>query len=293
MVENAIVVAGGLGSRMLPVSSVIPKEILPLVDIPALYHLVWEVLRAGITKVHLVLSPRKLGMEETLYIKETILEHFSNLRPDLPKLTLQPLPVNVELSVHIQEEARGMADAVFQASDTFSGPFIVLLGDNLLMDQHVDLKSISLDNASSASLQLVERFNQVKTPIVGLKSMPESELNKYGVVALNGQLITDIVEKPNSSLAPSDKVLCGRYLFDETFNLLMKKYLYSEFGELQSIAIQKHWMKEERLNGLILDGFEWYDSGDPLVWLRAQIDHALRRNEYSEELNEWLKKRLS
>ena len=73
----------------------------------------------------------------------------------------------------------------------------------------------------------------------------------------------------------------------------MQIYSYSDFGELQSIAIQKHWMKEGRLNGVILDGFEWYDSGHPLTWLKAQIDHALHRSEFSEQLKEWLQDRLS
>ena len=109
---------------------------------------------------------------------------------------------------------------------------------------------------------------------------------------MDGQLVKEIVEKPSRANAPSNLVLCGRYLFTADTADLLSKYCFEEYGELQSIAVQKHWMDNEGLVGVELKGFQWYDSGAPLPWLKSQIDYALRREDMSDEIRDWLKDRL-
>ena len=104
--------------------------------------------------------------------------------------------------------------------------------------------------------------------------------------------VTDIVEKPPRDMAPSNLVLCGRYLFTADTESLLQKYDFETHGELQSIAVQRHWMQNDGLVGVELDGFQWYDSGSPLPWLKSQIDHALRRDDLAEDLRRWLEDRL-
>jgi UTP--glucose-1-phosphate uridylyltransferase len=87
-------------------------------------------------------------------------------------------------------------------------------------------------------------------------------------------------------------VLCGRYVFSEDTADLLNEYNYEKFGELQSIEVQKHWMETSGLIGVHLDGFQWYDSGTPLSWLKSQIDYALRRKDLSHDVRDWLKERL-
>ena len=144
--------------------------------------------------------------------------------------------------------------------------------------------------ASNASKILVEAYEKTSLPCVGLAAVEDPE--NYGVVSMEGHFIKDIIEKPNREAAPSNLVLCGRYLFTEDTAHLLSKYTYEEYGELQSIALQKHWMENKGLIGVELEGFQWYDSGAPLPWLKSQIDYALRREDMSDEIRDWLKDRL-
>ena len=109
---------------------------------------------------------------------------------------------------------------------------------------------------------------------------------------MEGDFVKEIIEKPDSGKAPSNLVLCGRYIFTEDTLDLLSKYSFEEYGELQSIAIQQHWMQHDGLIGVELAGFEWYDSGSPVPWLKGQIDYALRREDMRDELREWLEGRL-
>lgn len=281
-VEHAILVAGGLGTRMLPASAAVAKEMLPLYDIPAMTHLAREAIHAGVKNVHIITSPSK---DFTNFLGDKTWLH--DKMPNLDKNLLNPL-AEVKVFVHIQDVALGLGDAISRALDHVDGPFLVLLGDNLLMNEH----TTSTDyRASNASKLLVDSHDVSGLPCVGLFKVSDDETSKYGVVRLNGDLVEGIVEKPKSN-PPSNSVLCGRYLFTSDTKSLLEKYSVEEFGELQSIEIQKHWMRESGLKGVHLDGFQWYDSGSPLPWLKAQIDHALRRSDSSDELKRWLKERI-
>ena len=87
-------------------------------------------------------------------------------------------------------------------------------------------------------------------------------------------------------------MLCGRYVFTSDASDLLDHYDVETHGELQSIALQQHWMKNDGMYGVVLDGYQWYDSGKPLPWLKAQVDHALRREDMSDAFRAWLIERL-
>ena len=280
-VEDAVLVAGGIGSRMLPASAAIAKEALPLVDIPAISHLAREAVEAGAKRLHIITSPTK---DFTSLLKDN--SWALDKRPDISKELLSPF-ADVEVLVHVQEVPRGFGDALSCALDSISGPFMVLLGDNILLDSY---SSVSNYTPSSASKILVEAYEKTSLPCVGLAAVEDPE--NYGVVSMEGQLVKEIVEKPNRNDAPSNLVLCGRYLFTEDTASLLSKYSFEEYGELQSIALQKHWMENDGLVGVELHGFQWYDSGAPLPWLKSQIDYALGREDMADEIRDWLKDRL-
>ncbi|MBG45076.1 MAG: hypothetical protein CMB76_00990 [Euryarchaeota archaeon] len=280
-VEDAVLVAGGIGSRMLPASAAIAKEALPLVDIPAISHLAREAVEAGAKRLHIITSPTK---DFTSLLKDN--SWALDKRPDISKELLSPF-ADVEVLVHVQEVPRGFGDALSCALDSISGPFMVLLGDNILLDSY---SSVSNYNPSNASKILVEAYEKTSLPCVGLAAVEDPE--NYGVVSMEGQLVKEIVEKPNRNDAPSNLVLCGRYLFTEDTANLLSKYSFEEYGELQSIALQKHWMENDGLVGVELHGFQWYDSGAPLPWLKSQIDYALGREDMADEIRDWLKDRL-
>jgi len=282
-VLDAVLVAGGLGTRMLPASASIAKEALPLVDIPVLTHLAREAVAAGAKRLHIVTSPRK-DLSSLLADNSWLLEKRSDLEPTI----LSPFS-DVEVFVHVQHQALGLANAISMAASSINGPFLVLLGDNLLMDNHTTPSNYS---ASNASAELVHCYTENKLPCVGLVSVKDDEVCNYGVVEMDGQRIISIVEKPTVAEAPSNLVLCGRYIFTADFSELLNQYDLENHGELQSIAIQQHWMDNLGLLGVTLDDYQWYDSGSPLPWLKSQIDHALRRPDLGQELRDWLIQRL-
>ena len=280
-VEDAVLVAGGMGSRMLPASAAIAKEALPLVDIPALSHLAREAVAAGAKRIHIITSPKK---DLSQLLKDNSWLH--DTRPDLSAELLSPFN-DVEVLVHVQEVPKGFGDALSCALHAIDGPFMVLLGDNILLDS---FNSTSNYIPSSASKKLVEAYLRTGLPCVGLAAVNDPE--NYGVVSMDGELVKDIIEKPVREDAPSNLVLCGRYVFTSDTSKLLSLYDYEQYGELQSIAIQQHWMQNEGLVGVELKGFQWYDSGAPLPWLKGQIDYALRRGDMSGELRSWLNDRL-
>ena len=281
VVEDAIIVAGGIGSRMLPVSAVIPKEALPLVDIPAIAHLAREAIHAGVKRIHIISSPSK-DFSKILSDNSWIASTREELDPNL----ISPFN-DIEVEVHIQEVARGLGDAISIALKSIQGPFLVLLGDNIILDNYSTPMKYTPSNASKS---LVDKFQQTNLPCVGLIAVEDPQ--NYGVVSIDGGLIKSIVEKPTKEAAPSNLVLCGRYLFTPDTAELLKIYNFEDHGELQSIAIQQHWMNTDGLVGVQYENYTWYDSGNPLAWIKGQIEYALNREDLSEELLLWLKEKI-
>lgn len=283
-VRDAILVAAGLGTRMFPVSALQPKETLPLVDVPLLTHLVMEAKAANIERLHVVLSPIK--SLDGFFADQSALAAY---RDDIDA-TLFNIAEGLELHTHIQLEPKGVGNAIEAALDGITGPMLIMLGDNLLMDVHAPTSAYQPSNASR---YLVEAYQKTGEPTVALMEVEPEDVVHYGIVDLDGARISSIVEKPTRSEAPSRFALCGRYVFPSTTQALLQTYSYALHGDLQTIALQEHWMNEGTLHGLVLQDTQWYDSGSPLLWLQAQVDHALRRPDMSSSMRAWLQRRLN
>jgi len=285
MVEDALIVAGGLGTRMYPVSAFLSKESLPLVDIPVLIHLAHEAKAAGVKRIHIISSPNK----DLSPLLKDISELHSN-RPELDAKLFSSFN-DVEVKVHLQKQQLGLGDAISCALNDIEGPFLVLLGDNVIIDNHSSTKDFIPSNASKL---LVECFQENNLPCGAILPVNDEEVSNYGVVELEGNFVRNVVEKPKLEDAPSNLVLCGRYVFThDAKDLLRTVYTVEKFGELQSIELQKHWMHGIGFLGIKLEGYSWYDSGNPYSWLQAQVDHALQRPDIGKNFRIWLESRLN
>ena len=282
-VRDAVIVAAGLGTRMLPTSAYIPKELLPLVDMPALHHLIFEAKAAGCDRIHIITSPNK----EFASLNEDLNQTFPTYSKG--NTHLNPLQ-GVETFFHTQHEQKGLGHAVMMARDNINGPFLVLLGDNILTANHAELSNFKPSRVSKSLVELFERYGQ---PCVSLYDVGIDRVGDYGIVSLHEGTITSIVEKPSPANAPSTFALCGRFIYGEdTFDLL-ERYSVEEYGEMQSIELLRHWIKTGELRAdLLTNEIAWYDSGLPLEWLKSQVDHALLRPEYRQQFRTWLEKRL-
>ncbi len=282
-VRDAVIVAAGLGTRMLPTSAYMPKELLPLVDMPALHHLIFEARAAGCDRIHIITSPNK----DFASLNEDLTQTFPTYSKE--NTHLNPLQ-GVETFFHTQHEQKGLGHAVMMARDNINGPFLVLLGDNILTANHAELSDFKPSRVSKSLVELFERYGQ---PCVSLYDVGIDRVGDYGIVSLDEGTITSIVEKPSPANAPSTFALCGRFIYGEdTFDLL-ERYSVEEYGEMQSIELLRHWMKNGELRAdLLTNEIAWYDSGLPLEWLKSQVDHALLRPEYRQQFRTWLEKRL-
>jgi UTP--glucose-1-phosphate uridylyltransferase len=283
-VLDAVIVAAGMGTRMLPVSGYVAKEMLPLVDVPVMHHLILEARAAGCKRIHIITSPTK-DFSALLDDMNSKFPSFSN-----DESLLNPVG-DAEYLIHYQNEQLGLAHAISMASSSISGPFLVLLGDNILTSNHAALSSFE---PSLVSQELVSFYQESGCACGAVYDVGIEAVNQYGIVSLDGDKVQSIAEKPNKEDAPSTLAFCGRYIFTEDFSTLLDHYPVDDHGELQSIAIMEHWMKEGKLRAHVLEStVSWYDSGMPLVWLTSQIDHALHRPEYGDELAAWLSQRLN
>ena len=191
MVRDAIILAGGLGTRMLPASLFSPKEALPLIDTPLINHLIWEASRAGVSKIHLILS---LGKKRLLHeFLEGRQIYGPEVRDDLPRESLTLGHDGVEVIPYVQKNAGGVADAISVAIDQVDGPFLVLLGDMVIIGDHYGPSQSGPKFASEASMKLVSNFQQSGVPVVGVSPVKESEVEKYGVVEVSEEKILRIV----------------------------------------------------------------------------------------------------
>ena len=150
-VADAVILAGGRGTRMLPASLYMPKEALPLVDTPILNHVIWEACRAGVDRIHIVLSASKrellagaLGKSGPLYADD--------VRSELPRISLSSHTGDFDLLMHVQKRPGGVADAIATTLHAVNGPFLVLLGDNLLINEHLGPAHSGPEHASKACL---------------------------------------------------------------------------------------------------------------------------------------------
>ena len=268
---------------MFPVSAFTPKESLPLLDVPLLTHLILEAKAAGIERLHVVTSPTK-SFDALLEDRSSLHALRDHLDP-----ALFHAANGIEVMTHLQHEPKGVGNALEAALDAISGPMLVMLGDNLLMDTHATSAGYA---ASQASKRLVEAFAGTGEATVGLMEVEASAVSNYGIVAMNDHRIVELVEKPAPEDAPSRLAMCGRYVFPSETQALLKTYTYEAHGDVQSIALQEHWMRAGKLHGLVLEDTQWYDSGAPLLWLQAQVDHALRREDVRQPFEQWLNRRL-
>ena len=264
-VRTAVIPAAGLGTRFLPATRVVPKELLPVFDTPSLQHTIEEAASAGIEHVILVSNRSKPAIE-------AFAERATGA---------------VRISVVYQDAPRGLGHAVQCARDAIGdAPFAVLLPDELMGD-------------GSHLRDLISEHEKSGKSTIGLKQVPRSEVSAYGCVTPQGVPdatgrvgVRDVVEKPNSVDAPSDLVIIGRYVFGREIWGHLASLKPAAGGELQLSDAIGLLARKGGVVGVLI-GCSRHDTGTPLGMLTASIDAALRRKDIAPQLRAWLERRLS
>jgi UTP--glucose-1-phosphate uridylyltransferase len=166
------------------------------------------------------------------------------------------------------------------------------MGDMVILDSHIGPRLAGPENGSTASSLLVEEYGNSGLPCVGVSPMPVEDLCNYGVVRIQGGEIVEIIEKPAIKDAPSNLVMVGRYILPKETSEILEIYPLSKSKDLQSIHLLSHLIENGGLRAIEFNDMKVYDSGNPISWLKSQIDHALEREDLRYDLANWLTSRL-
>lgn len=285
-IKKAVIPAGGLGTRFLPVTKAQPKEMLPIVDKPAIQYIVEEAVNSGIEEILIITGRNKRAIEDhfdSSYEIEAELKQ--KRRYDLLQL-LEEISKLAQIYYTRQKEPKGLGNALLCAK-AFVGnePFAVLLGDDIV------------DSSVPCLKQIINIYNKFQTSIVGVQEVPKSELNRYGIVSgtkieNNMYIIKDLIEKPEIDKAPSNIAILGRYIITPKIFALLENALPGINGEIQLTDALKRQLEFEPIYAYIFNG-KRYDIGDKIGFLKANVEFALKRKDIREDFLYYLRNEVS
>lgn len=282
--KKAVIPAAGLGTRFLPATKTVPKEMLPIVDTPILLHVVKEAIDAGVEDIIIVAGRNKTAIEDFFdrsYELEDTLERTG-------KTELLGLIREIQSMVQIisirQKEALGLGHAVYTAKPIVGDQaFAVLLGDEIMVT----------GEGRSVTGQLLDAYNINEKSTVAVMEVAQDQVNKYGIVAVEDSelelmKVQSVVEKPEPSQAPSGLALPGRYIFNASIFNCLENQKAGKNGEIQLTDAMTSVAQQE---GLYATRFvaRRYDAGDKLGYLQANIEMGLEHPELAGPLRDYLK----
>jgi UTP--glucose-1-phosphate uridylyltransferase len=278
-----VIPAAGLGTRFLPATKAIPKEMLPVVDKPIIQYGVEEAVAAGCDQIIIVTGRGKTVIEDHFDISVE-LENQLEARGKQDLLSLVRHISNLGRVAYIrQKEAIGLGHAILMARDLVGDePFAVILPDDVI------------DAKTSCLQQMIEVFKDVQSTILATQVVEGPAISAYGVLsgkvsAKNPRVmeVDGLVEKPKLAEAPSKNAIIGRYILTPHIFDLLEKTPLGAGGELQLTDGIRALMEYERVYGYSFEGIR-YDAGDKLGFLKATVEFALKREDLGKEFYNWL-----
>ena len=280
-IRKAVIPAAGLGTRFLPATKAVPKELLPIVDTPTIQHIVEEAVAAGVRDVILICARGKDSIVDHFDIAaelEANLERSgkTELRKEMRRIAQMAQVVTVR-----QQEPLGLGHAVLCAKALVGDePFVVMLGDDII------------DAKVPATRQLADCWGRHGLATIALMEVPPAETSMYGIAA--GQAldarttrIDRLVEKPKAA-PPSHHAVIGRYVLPPRIFELLEQVEPGVGGEIQLTDALAVLARDQGLLGYRFEG-DRYDAGDRVGYLKANIAFALKRPELAPQLREWLR----
>jgi len=283
-VRKAVIPAAGLGTRFLPATKSVPKEMLPIVDKPIILYIVEEAVRAGVEEIIIVAGRNKHGIEDFFDVSYELQDKLEkDGKTDLLEIILRIQSLATVLSIR-QKQALGLGHAVLCAKPLVGNePFAVLLGDEIM---------IADANAKTVTQQLAESYENTGKSTVAIMKVPNAEVVKYGIVDVKPInettfAVQSVVEKPKVEDAPSQWALPGRYVFDAAIFDLLKNTRPGKNGEIQLTDAMTGLAQTK---GLLASTFtsRRYDAGDKLGFLQANIELGLQHPEIGDGLRRYL-----
>ncbi|MFB6468133.1 UTP--glucose-1-phosphate uridylyltransferase GalU [Cytobacillus sp. Hz8] len=280
-VKKAVIPAAGLGTRFLPVTKAMPKEMLPIVDKPTIQYIIEEAIHSGIEDIIVVTGKGKRAIEDH-FDYDFELEHMLMEKRKF-ELLERVRAVSEMVNIHYirQKKPIGVGHAIWCARKFIGDePFAVLLGDDIVESKVPCIK------------QLMEVYEKTGSTVVGVKHVPFSEISRYGIIdPLNekGPLyeVKDLVEKPNLSQAPSDLAIMGRYILTPDIFSILDNQKCGIQGEIQLTDSIQQLSKTQNVFALNFEGTR-YDVGEKLGFILTNIEYALKKHELREPVLQYM-----
>lgn len=283
-VKKVIIPVAGLGTRMLPASKSIPKEMIPVVDRPAIQYVVDEAIAAGITEIILVTSGAKAAIENYFDIDaelDALLE--SKGKSALAEQMRSIVPPSVTVVSVRQGRPLGLGHAVHQAAALVGDePFAVILPD-VLVDQR--------DGAPLDLARMIKRFEATGASQIMVEAVPQERVSQYGIVSLADQIpaagesapMTGVVEKPAPEYAPSNLSVVGRYVLPARTMALLANTAPGAGGEIQLTDAIASLIREQTVEAYVMTGLT-FDCGSKEGYVKAFIHYASKNKELAEQV---------
>jgi UTP--glucose-1-phosphate uridylyltransferase len=276
-VRKAVLPAAGFGTRFLPASKAIPKEMMPLVDRPIIQYAVEEAVAAGIEQIIIVIASGRSAIEDHFDSNPT-LERWLEDRGDIEMLRAvrRISEIGTIAFVH-QKEQLGLGHAVLMAKELVGEePFAVLLSDDVMLNR----------GGKGVTAQLIETYQAHRGSVIALQRVPRGDVSRYGIVAPRHQEgplveIEDLVEKPSPDDAPSDLAVLGRYVLTPKIFDVLESTPRGAGGEIQLTDAITTLSHEQPVFGFQFEGIR-HDAGTRLGWLKATVALALESDDADE-----------
>lgn len=286
-VRKAVIPAAGLGTRFLPATKALAKEMLPIVDIPTIQYIIEEAVASGIEEVIVITNSNKHAMENHFDVNYELEERLKASGKDKQVKLIRDIANLANIYYIRQKEPKGLGHAILCAK-TFIGeePFAVLLGDDVVVNK----------NSKPALKQLIDAYEQTKSSVVGVQTVAKEDVCKYGIVELDrmhsheGRLVklSSMVEKPEIDKSPSQMAVLGRYVLTPEIFELLETQESGAGGEVQLTDAIKRLMDRQAVYAYDFEGVR-YDVGDKFGFIKATIDFALDRDELHNQVLEYIK----
>lgn len=285
---KAIICAAGLGTRFLPQTKAMPKEMLPIIDRPVIQLIVEEAVAAGVTDVIIVTGSNKRAIEDHFDGDDYLDSELRAAGKDAKADQLQEISSMANF-IYVRQKGlpKGNARPVMNAAHLIDHdePFFVFFADDFFR------------SSVPRAVQLKEAYGHTGKAVISLIEVARSDADKYGMVALGGQYddrtydIAKLVEKPGAEKAPSNFASVGGYLLTPDILPLLDTLQPGKGGELTLADAINELAKADRVTGRFIDGV-WHDTGDQLKYMQAIVDMALESEQYGEQFAAYLKNRL-
>ncbi|MCX7590288.1 MAG: UTP--glucose-1-phosphate uridylyltransferase GalU [Kiritimatiellae bacterium] len=282
MIRKAVIPAAGFGTRVLPATKSQPKEMLPIVDKPAIQYVVEEAVASGITDILMVIGKGKRAIEEHFDRNFELEAELIEKKRTAELEEIRRISSLAEVHFVWQKELKGLGDAVYCARHHVGNePFVVLLGDTLV------------ESVEPVTKQLIRTFDRYQESVVALEEVERSKVTRYGVIAgrviCDGiYLIEDFVEKPSVDEAPSNLAIAGRYVLTPDIFDFIARTPPGKNGEIQLTDALRLLVETRAVYGLRFDG-QRYDIGNKLDFIKTNLTYALAREELKDELGRFIK----